>query len=685
MNKILNLLQNIGRSIMIPIAMLPAAGILLAFGVSFQNPSIIEKFSFLGNEGVVRVLQLMGEAGSIIFANLPLLFAVGIAVGLTDGDGVAGLSAIVGFLIMNVTIGQFLGITPETVGHSNDYALVMGIPSLQTGVFGGIIMGVLASVLYKKYYKIKLPSALEFFSGKRFVPILTSFIALFIGIILAIIWPPIQHGINGASNFIMNQSLGLAAFLFGFVERLLIPFGLNHVWWPTFWLQFGEYIDKSGKVVHGDQLIFFAQLKDHVPITAGTFMAGMTPLKMFGIPAAALAMYRCADEKNKARVKGIMISGAITSMVCGITEPIEFSFLFVAPVLYGIHAVLSGLGFLAMYLLKVHIGLSFSGGGIDYLFFGILTNAPNWFMVIPFGLVMGAVYYFVFKFAILKWNLLTPGRGEEEVAGSLAVGTADISGNSMVMNIISAFGGLENMTDINACMSRLRINVIDKKLVNKAQLQALGAAGVAEVGNNIQAVFGMKSNQLKEDIKAVKRGDVVPNTMNEMPKADDEHEVVLTAEIIERCIDSFVSPCTGRLLPIEEIPDEVFRSKMMGDGFAVEITDSMVIAPFDGEIVSAYPTKHAIALKNDDGVEVLIHIGLDTVKLEGKGFNSLTKSGERVKKGDALVEVNIDYIKEQGLSVVSPIIFTNVDVDKFDIKVIGAGNVKSGEIGILKI
>ena len=628
----------------------------------------------------------MGEAGSIIFANLPLLFAVGIAIGLTDGDGVAGLSAIVGFLIMNVTIGQFLGITAESVGTSNDYALVMGIPSLQTGVFGGIIIGVLASILYKKYYKIKLPTALEFFSGKRFVPILTSFVALFVGIVLAIIWPPIQHGINGSSNFIMNQSLGLAAFLFGFVERLLIPFGLNHVWWPTFWLQFGEYIDKSGKVVHGDQLIFFAQLKDRVPITAGTFMAGMTPLKMFGIPAAALAMYKCADKENKARIKGIMISGAITSLVCGITEPIEFSFLFVAPILYAIHAVLSGLSFLAMYLLNVHIGLSFSGGGIDYLFFGILTNAPNWFLVIPFGLVMGAVYYFVFKFAILKWNLLTPGRGKEDVVSTIKIDSADILGNSLVKNIISALGGLENMTDIDACMSRLRVNVIDKKLVNKEQLKALGAAGVAEVGNNIQSVFGMKSNQLKEDIKAVKRGDVIPNPVNEKPKSEAvSQEVVLSVNEIERCIDDFVSPCTGNLLSIEEIPDEVFKSKMMGDGFAVEITNSQVVAPFDGEIVNVFPTKHAIALKNDDGVEVLIHIGLDTVKLEGKGFNSLTKSGERVKKGDVLVEVNIDYIKEQGLSIISPVIFTNIDIEMFTIKAVDNIKVTSGSKNILRL
>ena len=451
---LLQMLQSIGRSLMIPIAMLPAAGILLAFGVSFQDPNIVASLPFLGADWLVHVLKLMAEAGSAIFANLPLLFAVGVAVGLSDDQGIAGLSAIAGFLIMNVTIGQFLGITPESVAQVRDYTMVLGIPSLQTGVFGGIIIGIIAAWLYKRYYRIQLPSWLEFFSGKRFVPIVTSFAALFVGLVMAVVWPPVQHLINGLSNTMTVQGPGVSAFLFGFVERLLIPFGLNHVWWPTFWLQFGEYVNKAGQVVHGDQLIFFAQLKDQVPITAGTFMAGLTPIKMFCIPAIALAIYRCASPENKARVKGIMLSGAITSIVCGITEPIEFSFLFVAPVLYGIHAVLA-------------------------------------------GLVMGVVYYVLFTFAIRRWNLLTPGREVEE-----STVAQENEQNDLVSGIILAYGGLGNMTSIEACMSRLRIDVMDKTLVDKALLKQLGAAGVVEVGNNIQSVFGMKSDRLKEAIRA---------------------------------------------------------------------------------------------------------------------------------------------------------------------------------------
>lgn len=662
---------------MIPIAMLPAAGILLAFGTSFQDPNIVASFPFLGVEGMVRVLRLMSEAGSIIFSNLPILFAVGVAVGLSNDEGIAGLSAIVGFLIMNVVIGQFLGITAAQVATQKDYAMVLGIPSLQTGVFGGIVIGILSAYLYKKYYRISLPSYLEYFSGKRSVPIITSFAALFVGIIMAIVWPPVQHGINNMSNLIMHQGLGLSAFLFGFVERLLIPFGLNHVWWPTFWLQFGEYINKSGNVVHGDQLIFFAQLKDQVPITAGTFMAGETPVKLFCVPAIALAIYRCADEKNKGRIKGIMLSGAITSIVCGITEPIEFSFLFVAPVLYGIHAFLTGLVFLLMYFFQVHIGLSFSGGLIDYLFFGILPDGPHWYMALPIGLVMGTLYYFIFTFAIRRWNLLTPGRGEEEIySENPAPGGVQ---NTFAMDVIRALGGLQNMTSIEACMSRLRIDVIDKSRVDKSKLKALGASGVVEVGNNIQSVFGMKSDRIKEEIRLLKDNpranrnniaDIAQPTLDlSLPKDDKQ---------LAKLITSISAPCTGRLLSLKDIPDEVFSSGMMGTGFAIEIAQPQVVSPVDGQIISIFPTGHALTILSRDGLEILLHLGLDTVKLAGKGFDVLVKAGDPVAVGDPLVQVNIATIREQGLSLVSPMIFTNIDNDHYAIML---GNARQVEIG----
>lgn len=672
--KAFNLLQNIGRSLMIPIALLPAAGILLAFGTSFQDPAFINKVPFFGSPFMTSLLNLMLEAGNVIFANLPLIFAVGVAIGLSDGDGVAGLSAIVGFLIMNVVIGQFLGINAETLSTSRDFTMVVGIPSLQTGVFGGIIVGILASVLYKRFYKINLPAALQFFSGKRFVPIITSFAALFLGLLMAIIWPPIQDALNGASTFVMEQSLGLAAFMFGFVERLLIPFGLNHVWWPTFWLQFGEYVDKAGNIVNGDQLIFFAQLRDNVKLTAGTFMTGMYPLKMFCMPAAALAIYHCARPEKKKMVAGIMLSGAITALVCGITEPLEFSFLFVAPVLYFIHAIFAGLGFLIMYLLNVHIGLSFSGGFIDFIFFGIMPNRTSWWLVILVGLIMGLVYYVTFRFAITKWNLMTPGR-EKDGSGKSMIPELNET-NSLSENVLAAFGGPGNISELNACMSRLRITVKDKSAVNKDTLKALGAAGISEVGNHIQAVFGMKSDTIKEDIKILMAGGHVEAT-------ETTSETRTEPKLDIASFQSFASPATGQIMAIESIPDEVFSNKMMGDGFAIELTDCDIFAPFDGEVMSIFPTKHAIALKSSANQEVLIHIGLDTVELGGNGFTVFAEAGSSFKKGDKLLSVNLDVIQKKGLSLISPIIFTNLEKEKYQIRINKTAKISATEANII--
>jgi glucose-specific phosphotransferase system IIBC component len=675
--KLFNMLQNIGRSVMIPIALLPAAGILLAFGATLQDPTFVDKFPLFGTPSVIHFLKLMLEAGGVVFANLPILFAVGVAIGLSDGEGVAGLSAIVGFLIMNVVIGNFLDITAATVSHSRDFAMVLGIPSLQTGVFGGIAVGILASILYKRFYNIQLPAALQFFSGKRFVPILTSFCALFLGLIMAIVWPPVQHVLNNSSTFIMDQSPGLAAFIFGFVERLLIPFGLNHVWWPTFWLQFGEYIDKAGHVIHGDQLIFFAQLKDNAPITAGTFMTGMYPLKMFCMPAAALAIYHCARAEQKKMVAGIMLSGAITAFVCGITEPLEFSFLFVAPALYFIHAIFAGLGFLIMYLLNVHIGLSFSGGFIDFVFFGIMPNQGNWWLVIPVGLIMGLIYYITFRFAITKWNLMTPGREEKEDE-NMELGT---STSSLSEKVLAAFGGKHNIIELNACMSRLRITVKDKNIVNKELIKSLGAAGTTEMGNHIQAVFGMKSDRIKEEIKILMRDGTLANPT----KLENEEKLTLVkveTETSLKVFKHFSAPCSGTFMKLEDIPDTVFNSKMMGDGVAIEITGDTIIAPFDGEVITVFPTKHAIALKDKYNHEVLIHIGLDTVKLNGQGFTVLIENGYPVKKGDRLITVDRNLIREKGLSLVTPIIFTNLD-KRYRIVADKIGEVVSGEEAIL--
>jgi len=401
-------LQKVGKALMLPVALLPAAGILLAFGNALQNPQLTSRMPFLEAELIIVIAKVMEQSGGIIFGNLALLFAVGVAVGLAGGDGVAGLAAIIGYLIMNVTMGTYLGITPDMIGADPAYANVLGIPTLQTGVFGGIIVGILASILYKKYYNIELPSYLGFFAGKRFVPIITAATAVLLGIVMVYLWTPVQSGLNTFSHSMIDSNLTGAAFVFGVIERALIPFGLHHIFYSPFWFEFGQYADTAGNIVRGDQQIFFAQMRDGVEFTAGTFMTGKFPFMMFGLPAAALAIYHCAKPENKKYVAGIMGSAALTSFLTGITEPIEFAFLFVAPLLFGIHTIFAGLSFMTMHILNVKIGMTFSGGIIDFLLFGVLPNRTDWWLVIPVGLVFSAIYYFGFRYAILKFNLKTP-------------------------------------------------------------------------------------------------------------------------------------------------------------------------------------------------------------------------------------------------------------------------------------
>lgn len=506
--KFFGVLQQVGKALMLPVAILPAAGILLGLGNAFQNPTLLEKVPFLGAEWFQSIALVMEQSGGIIFANLALLFAVGVAIGLAGGEGVAGLAAIVGFLIMNQTMSIVLGVTADMLGEPS-YASVLGIPTLQTGVFGGIIVGVLAASMYNKYYNIELPSYLGFFAGKRFVPIATAVGALILGLIMSFVWPFIQTGLNAFSNNILGANIYFSAFVFGVIERALIPFGLHHIFYSPFWFEFGEYINAAGEVVRGDQTIFFEQLKDGVELTAGTFMTGKFPFMMFGLPAAALAMYHEARPEKKVYVAGIMGSAALTSFLTGITEPIEFTFLFVAPVLFAIHTVFAGLSFMTMALLNVKIGMTFSGGVIDFFLFGVIQNRTAWWLVIPVGLVFAAIYYFGFRWAIRKFDIKTPGREKESVE------SANVSGSQLAVEVLAALGGKENISKLDACITRLRVQVANSANVDKDKLKSLGASGVLEVGNSIQAIFGPKSDQLKTEIKNVIEGKVTA------PKADD--------------------------------------------------------------------------------------------------------------------------------------------------------------------
>ncbi|KOR23839.1 glucose-specific PTS transporter subunit IIBC [Clostridium sp. FAM 1755] len=672
--KSFGVLQQVGKALMLPVALLPAAGILLAFGNMFQNEAFLKLAPALNSPAFQGFAKVMEQSGNIVFANLALLFAVGVAVGLAGGEGVAGLAAIVGFLIMNVTMGVVTGVTPGLVGKAHpEFASVLGIPTLQTGVFGGIIMGIIAAQLYKKYYNIELPSYLGFFAGKRFVPIITATFAIIVGLILVFIWPPIQTGLNTFSHNMIDANKTLSALIFGIIERALIPFGLHHIFYNPFWFQFGEYVNKAGQLVNGDQTIFFAQLKDGVPFTAGTFMTGKFPFMMFGLPAAALAIYQEAKPEKKKLVGGIMASAALTAFLTGITEPIEFSFLFVAPALFAIHCVFAGLSFMTMHLLNIKIGMTFSGGVIDFILFGVVPNRTRWWLVIPVGLCFSVIYYFGFRFAIRKWNLKTPGREDDTTAGS----ASHVSEGSLAAKTLEALGGKENLTNLDACITRLRVSVNSIDKVNKEELKALGASGVMVVGNNIQAIFGPKSDQLKEQIKDVISGKII--TEDVKIKEPKKENVKVSSK------DKFIAPIEGKILSITDVPDEVFSQKMMGDGFAIEPKNGTVVSPVDGVITTVFPTKHAIGITADNGLELLIHFGIDTVNLKGEGLDALVEQDAKVKAGDPILKVDIDKIKDKVPSIITPIIFTNLtDDQKLEIVKLGS-HVKAGEENIVKL
>ncbi|WP_124727172.1 glucose-specific PTS transporter subunit IIBC [Staphylospora marina] len=614
-------LQQAGKALMLPVAMLPAAGLLLAIGNKTQ-------------------IGIMEQAGGVVFANLALLFAVGVAIGLTQGEGTAGLAAVVGLLVMNATMGEMAKLFKvETVQ-------VLGIDTLQTGVFGGILIGVTAALLYRRFHAIELPPFLGFFGGKRFVPIVTAATAFLLGVAFFYIWPPIQKQIDVFSHFVTTQNTALAAFIFGVIERSLIPFGLHHIFYSPFWFEFGTYTTSAGEIIKGD-LNRFMQGDP----TAGTFMSGKFPFMMFGLPAAALAMWQEARPERRKVVGGIMLSAALTSFLTGITEPIEFTFLFVAPLLYAVHCVFAGLSFMLMDILGVKAGMTFSGGIIDLIMFWEKDTNP--WLIIPVGLVFAVIYYFGFRFAIRKWNLKTPGREDEEEHSEQTSGNM----GQLAADVLSALGGKENITALDACITRLRVSVGDVGKVNKEELKKLGAAGVLEMGNHLQIIFGPKSDLIREQMKRIMSGQApvrVPEEESDQKDAQSPNEAEFPAGEI-------ASPMTGKLLSLERVEDAVFSQKLMGDGFAVDPEDGKVVSPVDGTVVNLFPTGHAIGLRTAEGHEVLIHVGIDTVKLEGKGFKTFVGEGDTVTRGQTLIEADLEFLREHAPSVVTPVVFTNLD------------------------
>lgn len=700
-DKIFGVLQRVGRSFMLPIAILPVAGLLLGFGGSFTNETMLKTYglwNLMGPGTIINaIFQVMSAAGNIVFANLPIIFAMGVAIGMAKKEKeVAALSAAIAFFIMHASIGALIDINGGAEKLLNGAtASVCGITSLQMGVFGGIIVGLGVAALHNRFYKIELPQVLSFFGGTRFVPIISALVYTGVGILMFFVWPVIQSGINVVGNLVLNSGYA-GTWVYGFMERLLIPFGLHHVFYIPFWqTSLGGTMEVAGQVIEGAQNIFFAQLADptveHFAVSATRFMSGKFPLMIFGLPGAALAMYKVAKPEKKKVVAGLLLSAALTSMLTGITEPLEFTFLFVAPLLYGIHCVFAGLAYMLMHVFNVGVGMTFSGGLIDLFLFGILQgNAKtNWIWVVIVGVFYFVVYYVLFSFLITKLDLKTPGRDDsEEVklyrrsdveARKKGVADAGSAEDELSTAICHGLGGKKNISDVDCCATRLRCTVYKAELVNDALLKSTGASGVVHKGNGVQVIYGPRVSVIKSNLE-----DYLETAPNEEYVADvpaDVREETVKEEKKETKVTKTVvisSPVTGVAADLSTAPDEAFAGRMMGDGAVVTPEKAVVTAPEDGEVCFVFETKHAIGFLTDSGISLLLHMGIDTVKLNGEGFRIFVENGQKVKKGDKLMELDLDYLKANAPSIVSPILCTELE-DNQKIRLLKEGKIKAGE------
>ena len=655
-DKIFGVLQRIGRSFMLPIAILPVAGLLLGLGSSFTNQTAIATYRLEGilGEGTFlhSLLVVMNHVGSAIFDNLPLIFAVGVAIGMAKKEKeVAALAALIAFFVMHISINSILQLQGDLLPDGNispdvlegTITSVCGITSLQMGVFGGIIVGLGVAALHNRFYRIQFPNALSFFSGSRFIPIISTLVYMIIGILMYFIWPLVQHGIYALGNLVTGTGY-LGTFLFGIIKRALIPFGLHHVFYLPFWqtaLGGSSYV--AGQLFSGGQNIFFAQLADAANIThfsadATRYFSGEFIFMIFGLPGAALAMYRCAKLGRKKAAGGLLLSAALTSMFTGITEPLEFSFLFAAPVLFGVQVLLAGSCYMVAHMLNIAVGLTFSGGLIDLILFGVLQgNAKTgWLMILPAGILYFFLYYFSFSFLIRKYDLKTPGReddGEEtKLYTKKDVKQAVTSQTSAL--ITEGLGGSHNIQDVDCCATRLRITIKDPSLVSEKILKTSGAKGIIQKGPNIQIIYGPQVTVIKADLEEYL----------------DSHR--FSSHII-------FSPITGNSMDLSQVKDGVFSEGLMGSGAAILPEEGKVFAPFSGTVSMIFDTKHAISLISHTGLEILIHIGIDTVNLKGKYFQIHTSVGESVKKGQLLADFDLENIKNEGYSIVTPVVLVN--------------------------
>ena len=697
---------------MLPVAILPIAGILLGIGASFTNPTTIATYGLGGVLGtgtpLHALLSIMSSAGSTIFGNLPIIFAVGVAIGMAKAEKeVAALSAMIAFFVMHTSCNAMLKIGGQILADGTIAPGVLegtiapscGIMSFQMGVFGGIIVGIGVALLHNRYHKIILPNALSFFGGSRFIPIISTIVFLFVGIAMYFVWPLAQQGIFALGGLVTGTGY-IGTLIFGIIKRALIPFGLHHVFYLPFWQTgVGGSMMIDGQLIQGGQNIFFAQLASpdvaHFSADATRYFSGEFIFMIFGLPGAALAMYHCARPEKKKVAGGLLLSAALTCMLTGITEPIEFSFLFVAPALFAVQVVLAGAAYMIAHMLNIAVGLTFSGGLLDFFIFGILQGEAktSWMYVIPVGIVYFFLYYFIFRWMILHFGFKTPGREDDdeetklytkadykarEGAGGAAGGEAGFDAKSAA--IAKGLGSKRNITSVDCCATRLRCSVADASLVDEKLLKATGAVGVIVKGTGVQVIYGPQVAVIKSNLETYL--ETAPEVEPEDAPAAVAEEKPAEAAAQEPATPSagekhtLCSPVTGTVHPITEAPDDAFASKMMGDGFFVYPTVGEVLAPADGEVVFVFDTKHAIGMKSADGTEYLLHIGVDTVALGGKGFEVFVEAGQQVKKGDRLMTFDIDYIRANATSDACLVIFTGLP-EGTSVEMTATGEVKA--------
>ena len=711
-DKIFSVLQRVGRSFMLPIAILPVAGLLLGIGSSFTNATTIETYhltSILGEGTVLNaLLMIMNKVGSAVFDNLPLIFAVGVAIGMAKKEKeVSALSAVIAYFVMNTAINAMLTITGQILDNGEiaesvlegTITSVCGIQSLQMGVFGGIIVGLGVAALHNKFYRIQLPNALSFFGGTRFVPIISTIVYMFVGILLYFVWPVVQNGIYALGGLVTGSGY-VGTLIFGLIKRALIPFGLHHVFYMPFWqTAVGGTMEVAGQMVQGGQNIFFAQLADsaniaHFSADATRYFSGEFIFMIFGLPGAALAMYQCAKPEKKKAAGGLLLSAALACMATGITEPLEFSFLFVAPALFAVQVVLAGSAYMIAHMLNIAVGLTFSGGLLDFFLFGILQgNAKtSWMRVIPVGIIYFFLYYFIFKFMIRKFDFKTPGREDDDTETKLYT-KADVnarreaaqaetvtSDDATSEAITRGLGGKKNISDVDCCATRLRCTVKDASRVNDGILKATGASGVVHKGQGVQVIYGPNVTVIKSNLEDYL--ETAPDTYAETEDTEAVQDTAVQTQeaeeqkVVERIVIS--SPITGVVADLSTAPDEAFAQKMMGDGAVVTPEDPFVRAPEDGEVAFVFDTKHAIGFITDSGISLLIHVGIDTVKLNGEGFEALVESGQTVKKGDPMLKLDLEYLKTHAPSVTSPVLCTELEENQ-RIRLLTDGPVKAGD------